>query len=178
MKGQAVERRGFLRTTAVGAAAFLWGSRGKVLAQGSTPIRIEEPSHGAVLNCRHGQEIAGGLKIRVAGQAPPGDRVTVNGMVAQREGSRFAAEVVLREKETEIVAALQDTGGPSEHRVRVVWDRHSFPRYRFSIDEPDRPPQWPCFIYPYTNCAVAAQALLAMMRVQCELKPLGNSWCS
>ncbi|MBM3334219.1 hypothetical protein FJY63_06120, partial [Candidatus Sumerlaeota bacterium] len=25
--------------------------------------------------------------------------------------------------------------GRSEHRVRVIWDRHSFPRYRFSIDD-------------------------------------------
>ena len=135
MKGQAVGRRGFLQTTAVGAAAFLWGNRARVLAQGSTPIRIEEPFHGAVLNRRHGQQSADGLKVRVAGRAPAGDRVTINGALAQREGTRFAAEVVLREKETEIVAASQGPAGPNEHRVRVLWDRHSFGRYRFSIDD-------------------------------------------
>jgi hypothetical protein len=135
MKGQTVGRRGFLQTTAVGAAALFSGSLGKVLAQSSPPIRIEEPFHGAVLNRQHGQEITGGLKIRVIGQAPPEGRVTVNGVVARREGSRFTAEPVLREKETDLVAALQGTERLSEHRVRVVWDRHSFPRYRFSIDD-------------------------------------------
>jgi len=99
------------------------------------PTRIEEPFHGAVLNRRHGEKVDGGLKIRVSGQAPLRDRVTVNGAPAERAGTRFVAEVALREKETEIVAASRGGFGHHEHRVRVVWDRHSFPRYRFSIDD-------------------------------------------
>jgi len=63
------------------------------------------------------------------------DRVTVNGQPTQRAGTTFTSEVVLREKETEIVAASEGSFGHLEHRVRVVWDRHSFPRYRFSIDD-------------------------------------------
>jgi hypothetical protein len=86
-----------------------------------------------VLNRRHGQEVSGGLKIRVRGEAPAGEAVTVNGAAAQREGNAFAAEVVLRDQETDIVA--RQTSGASEARARVVWDRHSRPRYRFSIDD-------------------------------------------
>jgi hypothetical protein len=79
--------------------------------------------------------VDGGLKIRVSGEAPLGDRVTVQGVPAQRAGSQFVAEVVLREKETEIVAVSEGRFGCYEHRVRVVWDRYSRPRYRFSIDD-------------------------------------------
>lgn len=77
----------------------------------------------------------GGLKTRVSGMAPLGDRVTVNGALARRLGTQFVSEVVLRERETEIVATSKGSFGRYEHRVRVLWDRHSQPRYRFSIDD-------------------------------------------
>jgi hypothetical protein len=98
-------------------------------------LRIEEPFHGAVLNRRHGEEVSGGLKVPIRGEAPLRDRVTVNGAPAQRAGARFISEVVLREKETEIVATSDGSFGHNEHRVRVMWDKHSQPRYRFSIDD-------------------------------------------
>ena len=135
MKGQPIRRRDFLKATAAGTAGIVLG--GPAIAQaGRLPsLAIEEPFHGAVLNRRHGEEVEGGLKIRVSGQAPLIQAVTVNGAPAQRAGTRFAGEVVLREKETEIVAASEGAYGAGEHRVRVVWDRHSFPRYRFSVDD-------------------------------------------
>ena len=71
-------------------------------------VAIEEPLHGAILNRRHGQQAENGLKIRVSGGAPLGDQVTVNKTPATRSGAGFASEVVLREKETEIVAASKD----------------------------------------------------------------------
>ena len=61
--------------------------------------------------------------------------MTVNGVPAKRAGNAFAAEVLLQEKETDIVAVAEGGTGRREHRVRVVWDRHSRPRYRFSIDD-------------------------------------------
>jgi hypothetical protein len=88
-----------------------------------------------VLNLRHGEKVTGGLKIRVSGQAPPHGAVTVNGTRAQREGTSFRAELVLDHKETEIVATSQGSLGRQQHTVRVIWDRHSQPRYRFSIDD-------------------------------------------
>ncbi|MDH7569800.1 MAG: hypothetical protein QHJ73_09470, partial [Armatimonadota bacterium] len=98
-------------------------------------FRIDYPFHGAILNRRHGEEVEGGLKIAVTGDAPLNDRVSVNGVPALRSGGKFVGEVVLREKETEIVAVAEGSRGRREHRVRVVWDRFSRPRYRFSIDD-------------------------------------------
>jgi len=135
MKDQQMERRGFLQTLAAGAAGISLADPGIVSAGTSALVKIEEPFHGAIVNRRHGKEVKDGLKIPVRGEAPLRDRVTVNGQPTQRAGTTFTSEVVLREKETEIVAASQGSFGRLEHRVRVVWDRHSFPRYRFSIDD-------------------------------------------
>jgi len=135
MKDRTIRRRSFIKAAAAGTAGvFLTGTR-KAEASGLSPLAIEEPFHGAVLNRRHGEEVDGGLKIQVSGQASVGRPVTVNGTPAERAGTRFTAHVVLRERETEIVAQSQGAFGASEHRVRVIWDRHSFPRYRFSVDD-------------------------------------------
>jgi hypothetical protein len=75
------------------------------------------------------------LKIKVSGQAPPGGVVIVNGSPARRDGAKFASEIILRQKQTEIVAVCENNFGRGEHRVQVIWDRHSEPRYRFSIDD-------------------------------------------
>lgn len=98
-------------------------------------LKIDEPFHGAVLNWRHGTVVDGGLEVRVRGEALLRDRVTVNGRPAERAGTAFFAPVVLREKETDLVAVAEGPTGRREHRVRVVWDRASRPRYRFSIDD-------------------------------------------
>jgi len=135
MKNQRMKRRRFLRAAATGAAGVFLTSPAAVSAEAAGFIKIEEPFHGAVLNRRHGQAVDGGLKIPVAGEAPLRDRVMVNGKPARREGTRFVSEVTLVEKETEIVATSAGRFGRLEQRVRVVWDRHSQPRYRFSIDD-------------------------------------------
>ncbi len=88
-----------------------------------------------MLNHRHGKQDENGLTIRVSGEAPPDDRVTVNGTPCRREGNRFDADVILRAKETDLVAVAEGPNGRHENRVRVVWDRQSVPRYRFSIDD-------------------------------------------
>lgn len=98
-------------------------------------IKIDEPFHGAVLHARLGTPVPGGLKIRVCGTAPAGDQVNVQGTASTRQGDTFSAEVILRDPETEIVAVAQGPAGRQRDQVRVVWDRNSFPRYRFSIDD-------------------------------------------
>ena len=98
-------------------------------------IRIEKPFHGAVLNRRHGKEVDGGLQIEVVGEAPLRDIVVVNGQAAARQGTKFSSQVILRERETDIIATTIGSFGQSEQRVRVVWDMKSFPRYRFSVDD-------------------------------------------
>ena len=135
MKQPATTRRKFLQSAAAGVAATMLEGPSIVSAGVLGSVKIEEPFHGAVLNQRHGRQVNGGLRIRVSGQAPLRDRVTVNGSPAQRAGTRFMAEIMLRQKQTEILAASQGSFGRHEHRVRVVWDRHSHARYRFSIDD-------------------------------------------
>jgi hypothetical protein len=120
---------------AKGASALVLGNAISALAATPKGFRITEPFHGAVLNRRMGEEVPGGLKIRVSGEAPAGERVTVNGHLAQREGERFTAELILRRKEETITAQGQGDFGNHTHQVRVVWDRYSQPRYRFSIDD-------------------------------------------
>lgn len=135
MRHDEASRRAFLKHAAAGAAGAALGSLSRAWASIPGLIRIESPFHGAVLNRRHGAEADGGLRIQVTGSAPLRDRVTVNGTLAERAGTKFTAEVLLREKETDIVALADGSYGQHQHRVRVVWDRRSFPRYRFSIDD-------------------------------------------
>jgi hypothetical protein len=135
MKKTAVTRRRFLRTAVASAAAVILTGPKFVSAGAYATLRIEEPFNGSILNRRLGQEVDGGLKIKITGQAPLGDTVTVNGIKAQRAGASFSSEVVLRDKETEIIGVSNGVFGRQEHRIRLVWDRHSHPRYRFSIDD-------------------------------------------
>jgi hypothetical protein len=135
MKEPTTTRRKFLQSTAAGPLGIILARQKMVSAGVFESIRIEEPFHGAVLNRRHGKVVNNGLKIRVSGQAPLRDQVKVNGSPAQRTGTRFMSEIILRQIETEIIAASDGSFGQQEHRVRVVWDRHSQPRYRFSIDD-------------------------------------------
>ena len=135
MKEPATTRRKFLLAAASGAAGIILGESKVACAGTLKPIRIEEPFHGAVLNWRHGQKVKSGLKIQVSGQAPLRARVMVNGAEVKRAGTKFTSEIVLRQKETGITAVSQGNFGRHEHRVRVVWDRYSKPRYRFSIDD-------------------------------------------
>jgi hypothetical protein len=135
MNPPATTRRNVLKTAAAGAAAFVLGRPIAAAAGTAAVLKIDAPFDGAVLNRRHGQAVDGGLKIHVSGKAPPGDRVTVNSVRAERVGAQFSSQVVLRAKETEIVARSEGNLGRAEQRVRVVWDKHSFPRYRFSVDD-------------------------------------------
>jgi len=133
MQKTTATRRQFLQAATAVTGVALMQSRAS--GQTGPALRIDEPVHGAVLHRRHGQPVEGGLKICVSGQAPVRERVTVNGAPAQRAGESFRADLVLRQKETEIVAVSQGSFGRREHRIRVLWDRHSQPRYRFSIDD-------------------------------------------
>jgi hypothetical protein len=127
-------RRDFLKAGTMGTAAALFAGTSRGSA-GSTCLRIEAPFHGAILNRRHGREIDDGLKINVQGHAPLQNTVLVNGRPAQRAGTSFTSEVTLHDKETDIIAISNGVSGKQEHRIRAVWDRHSYPRYRFSIDD-------------------------------------------
>ena len=136
MTRHTIGRRAFLQTAAAGAAACGWSrARPGIAGEETKALKIHDPFHGAVLNHRHGTQTADGLTISVSGEAPLGEQVTVNGVPAKRSGKGFSAQVVLRDKETDLVAVASGPAGRQEDRVRVVWDRFSQPRYRFSIDD-------------------------------------------
>ncbi|MHC4098321.1 MAG: twin-arginine translocation signal domain-containing protein, partial [Planctomycetota bacterium] len=104
MEEHKITRRNFLRTAAVGTTALALPKPKRLSAGAFETVRIEEPFHGAVLNRRHGEQLNNGLKIHVSGRAPMRDRVTVNGNPTRRKGSHFSSEVILKDKETEIIS--------------------------------------------------------------------------
>ncbi|MFA7005545.1 MAG: twin-arginine translocation signal domain-containing protein, partial [Verrucomicrobiia bacterium] len=120
MSKNPIGRRDFLGTAALGAVGIVLGRPLSTFAAAPSALKIEEPFHGAVLNHRHGKVVDRGLAIRVSGKAPEGDRVLVGDKEAEREGERFTAEVVLRDRETNITVTSKGSSGRHEDRVRVV----------------------------------------------------------
>lgn len=98
-------------------------------------LRIEDPFHGAVVNHRWGVQDEQGLRLPVSGTAPGHGVVTVDGRPAPVVGGRFTGEALITQPEQDIVAEYEGSLGRQQHIVRVVWDQHSRPRYRFSIDD-------------------------------------------
>lgn len=96
-----------------------------------SPISVEFPYPGAVLNHQHGVETARGLTITVKGKADPGTAVVVNGVPAGRAGGAFAADIEL----TAQFNVIQVGAGGAQLSLPVVWDRRSFKRYYFFIDD-------------------------------------------
>lgn len=136
MSQQKITRRCVLQSAAAGAAWGLCGLPKPAWTAEPTPaLKILEPIHGAVLNHRHGKQTKDALTIRISGKTREGNRITVNGTPCRVEGTQFEGSIALREAETNIVVAAEGAGGRYEDRVRVVWDRYSVPRYRFSIDD-------------------------------------------
>ncbi len=127
-----IPRRDFLKVAAAGIAS---GTFSEARGSMAVPVVIEAPYHGALLNHRHGKQVDDGLQVRISGQAALNDNVTVNGVTARRQGARFSADILLRDKETDLTASAFGVAGRSEHTIRVLWDRGSRPRYRFSIDD-------------------------------------------
>jgi len=98
-------------------------------------LRIESPFHGAILNWRNGERTPEGLRIRVEGIASLGSEVKVNGKRAERKGERFYQDILLKEREKEIIAVAKSPYGEERHSIKVIGDINSKPRYRFTIDD-------------------------------------------
>jgi hypothetical protein len=131
-------RRNFLHAaTTLAGGLLLTGTKNNHDGSAGIPelVRIDEPFNGAILNHRHGIQADGVLKIKVQGEAPLNSRITVNGVPAQTRGTRFVSEILLSHSENEIRAKAEGWFGQNEHSIRVVWDKNSFARYRFSIDD-------------------------------------------
>ncbi|RJP34939.1 MAG: hypothetical protein C4527_01330 [Candidatus Omnitrophota bacterium] len=132
MKKGNLNRRNFMTAGIAGVSLAGLSIR---TADAFVPIKIQEPFHGAVLNSRHGEATDAGLKIQVIGKATLRDQVIVNGAPTRRDGERFSAEITLKNHENELIAVSEGGAGRHEHKIKVIWDRQSYPRYRFSIDD-------------------------------------------
>lgn len=98
-------------------------------------IRIIKPIDGAILN-RHDGEVKGSnLLVEVHVEAPPGARVCVNDIPARWDGQLWKCTVMLTEHRTELIARMELRSETREHRIAVLYDRNSFPRYRMSVDD-------------------------------------------
>ena len=98
-------------------------------------LEITSPRHGAVLNRNHGHETAESLAIRVSGVCDTPEPVLVNGVVADRCGKQFWADLALAAHENTITAVTDGTCGRTVTEIKVLWDRKSFRRYHFFADD-------------------------------------------
>ena len=98
-------------------------------------IEITNFRQGAVLNYHHGVETGKSLKVVIEGISSAGHPVKVNGSPAEMDGRNFSCEVELTEKLNDIRASVMTPGGIYSQELTLVWDKKSFRRCDFYIDD-------------------------------------------
>ena len=98
-------------------------------------LSITNFREGAILNHHHGVESADRLTVTVEGANDFGTPVRVNGIPAQCDGLHFRATVPLTEKINRVEAATTTPYGEFSQKLTLVWDRKSFRRCNFYIDD-------------------------------------------
>lgn len=134
----ATTRRVFLQAAMAGFAGAALHSAGARSTERATSLRIDEPSYGAVLNHRHGEAVDSGLKIRMSGQAPLNESVTINGIPAQRSGTRFNCDLTLRTTEDGFELPQSPDRYKGQWRDNSDWLKLAF---HARANLPDRPYQ-------------------------------------
>ena len=97
--------------------------------------RILSLRTGGVVNRFSGKEKDGVLLLPVSGVADEDAAVSVNGVPADVTGGTFTATVPVKEKFTDIAMTAENNCGRTVHTVRILYDKASFPRYNFFIDD-------------------------------------------
>ena len=98
-------------------------------------IEITNYRQGAILNHNPGKEGRKLLKVTVEGISEGGWPVTVNGQPAVMEGRRFAADVELTQRVNTVKASVVTPYGTYSQELTLVWDKKSFKRFNFFIDD-------------------------------------------
>ena len=98
-------------------------------------VEITNFRNGVILNHRHGVETEKSITVKVEGISDHGCPVTVNGVKAEMDGRRFFADVELTERVNTITAATVTPYGNYKQELTAMWDKQSFPRYNFYIDD-------------------------------------------
>jgi hypothetical protein len=98
-------------------------------------LSITNFREGAILNYRHGKEDEKSLTVEVELLNSFGTPVKINGILAQQDGLRFRAPVKLTEKINIVEAATVTPYGEFSQKLTLVWDKKSFRRCNFYIDD-------------------------------------------
>jgi hypothetical protein len=98
-------------------------------------IEITNLRQGAILNHNHGIETGEGLTITVRGISTTGQPVKINGNFAEMDGRNFNASIKLTEKINKVEASVLTPYGNFSQEIVLVWDKKSFRRYHFYIDD-------------------------------------------
>lgn len=98
-------------------------------------LEIVNLSHGEIVNHTYGAESADSLTLDVIGLGRNSDEITVNGVPAQRSGEMFKAKIALRQADNDIVVKACGNRGTASREIKVKWDKQSFKRINFCIDD-------------------------------------------
>ena len=98
-------------------------------------LEVTNIRNGAILNHARGTETDDYLEIKVEGIADPQAIVKVNGADVERADRFFSAPVRLTQKINEIVVSADSSFGEQQLRLTVLWDKKSFKRYNYYIDD-------------------------------------------
>lgn len=135
MHSSSHSRRAFLGTSTLAALGLATSGGKRAFAQTTRALKALEPIDGAVVHRRLGRPVDGGLEIDVAGVAPSGIPVTIDGRPAARDGEKFSGTALLRQRENEIRLQAGSGSQTQQATIRIVWDQHSRKRYRVVIDD-------------------------------------------
>ena len=98
-------------------------------------LSISNFRQGAILNRHHGVETEHSLTVIVEGTNSFGTPVKVNGRTAEQTGLHFSCPVELTKKINIIEAATKTCYGEFSQKLTLVWDKKSFRRCNFYIDD-------------------------------------------
>lgn len=98
-------------------------------------VEITNLRQGVVLNHNHGVETENELRITVEGFSSDGMPVTVNGVPAEMDGRRFSVSIGLTKKFNVVKAEAVTPFGVFSQEIVAVWDKKSFKRSNFYIDD-------------------------------------------
>jgi len=98
-------------------------------------LEITSHRQGAVLNHNHGKETDESLTVEVSGISEVGCPVKINGVPAEMCGRNFSAQIALTAKINSVTATAVTPYGNYSQELTLVWDKKSFRRNDFYIDD-------------------------------------------
>ncbi|MBR2356953.1 MAG: hypothetical protein IKA65_02855 [Lentisphaeria bacterium] len=98
-------------------------------------LEVINMRNGSVLSHLDGVETADSLTVEVRGITDTASIVKINGEPAVVRDRIFSGKAVLKEKINEIVITSDNQFGENQLKLTVMWDKNSFRRFSFFIDD-------------------------------------------